>query len=315
MDAWFVDEFYRVEERGKLHAALAQVNFFIPAGLGLSALLGGWLPESLGAVFERSFGITIYSANVAVMVALAGVQLFLTQILVRETPDPERTGNLLTGFRTVPQVLSRSIRYGIREVSVFLIMLAGFAWGVGFSGLENYWQPRFRGVAGERFEPLMLGLLTAGYFFAGSIGSLLSSRAVRWFRGNNTRALFGLRFLQGAFFIWLSLQTGIAGFSILYIIVFLFNGAQNPTQIALFNDLVPERERSTLLSFQSLFLQLGGLLGNLVMGYVAETDSIRRAWWIGAGVLLLSSVLFLFVRERTGDTMGSAPDHGDSADE
>ncbi len=303
MDAWFVDEFYRVEEKSKLQSALARVNFFIPAGLGLAAFIGGWLPESLGRVMETRFGLTIYSANVAVLVPLAGIQMILTSLLVRETPDPDRAGNLMAGFRAVPKVLSSSLRYGIRDLSIFLLMLAGFAWGVGFSGLETFWQPQFRGVAGVRFEPLWLGFLTAGYFFAGSVGSLLSSRTVAWCRGRNTLSLFILRLVQGVFFIFLSIQTGIAGFSVFYILVFLFNGAQNPTQMAVFNGLVPGKERSTLLSFQSLFLQLGGLLGSLIMGYVAEMVSIPRAWWIGAGVLLLSSVLFLFVREKPDDTI------------
>ncbi len=53
--------------------------------------------------------------------------------------------------------------------------------------------------------------------------------------------------------------------------------------------------RSTLLSFQPVMFQLGGLCGSLVIGFLAKTYFIPSAWTAAAVILLLSSVAYLLL--------------------
>lgn len=91
------------------------------------------------------------------------------------------------------------------------------------------------------------------------------------------------------------MQTKILGFSIFYIVVFLFNGLSNSHHAMIFNAHIPETKRSTLLSFESLVLQLGAVLGSVIMGYISKIKSISFAWYIGSIFLVLSSVNYLLI--------------------
>jgi len=73
----------------------------------------------------------------------------------------------------------------------------------------------------------------------------------------------------------------IAGFTIFYLTFFLYNGMGSAPHATIFNYQIPSEKRSTLLSFESLFLQIGGLLGALIMGYISNSFSITIAWFIG----------------------------------
>ncbi|MDD1768296.1 MAG: hypothetical protein LUQ27_07035, partial [Methanomassiliicoccales archaeon] len=58
------------------------------------------------------------------------------------------------------------------------------------------------------------------------------------------------------------------------------------------NDQVPSKARSTLISFRSLMLQLGGVAGAIIIGYLADAASIPVAWTLAGAVLLVSAVAF-----------------------
>ncbi len=97
------------------------------------------------------------------------------------------------------------------------------------------------------------------------------------------------------FLFILSRQLGIGGFAVFYLVFFLFNGAADSPFLAIFNAQVPGNTRSTLLSFGSLVLQLGGMGGSLFLGYLAKAFSIPLAWFVSAGVLAASSLLYLLL--------------------
>ncbi len=296
MDAWFVDEFYRVEEKNKLQPALAKVHAFVPAGLAVSALLAGWLPQSLGALIRGSTGNTVYAANLAVQALFVCIQIGLTALLIGETRVPSGSGGFAGGFRQVPKIIKESIRVGFRNRDILFIFIAVFGWGVGFAGLENFWQPRFESVAGENFRPFLLGIMTFGYFLSGSVGSLLSTPASRLFRKNLPLLLFVSRIVKSGLFLALAYMNGIAGFAVLYFILFSLNGLANSPQDSIFNERIDEKQRSTLLSFQSFFMQTGGMLGILIIGYLARSYSIPLSWIVSASVLGVTGVFFIFIR-------------------
>jgi predicted MFS family arabinose efflux permease len=94
---------------------------------------------------------------------------------------------------------------------------------------------------------------------------------------------------MGATLIGLALQNGTWGFAALYLLFFLLVGVEGSPFAALFNSNVPSEKRSTLLSLQSLVLQVGGLIGTLVLGYVAQVYSFGTAWTVAGLILVLSA--------------------------
>lgn len=305
IDAWFVDEFNKIEPEGNLQAALAKVGTFIPGGLGVGSLIGGLLPMSLGKITSQVPGFGIYSANLIAINALVIVQFLLTSILVIEHLHPDRSSDIWSGFKRTPEVISTSMQYGVKNRVILMLLVSTLAWGLGLSGLENLWQPQVKDILGSDSQTWIFGLLSTGYFLAGSLGYILITPVCKLFNDNYSRVLFGARLLMGTFFLLLALQGRLIGFAVFYLTLFVFNGMSNPPHAALFNAQIPEAQRSTLLSFESFFLQVGGLLGSLVMGYTANTVSIRTAWFAGAGVWGVSSLVYLFLPMMAGKAIES----------
>jgi DHA1 family quinolone resistance protein-like MFS transporter len=298
MDAWFVDEFNKIEPEGNLQEALAKVGTFIPGGLGVGSLIGGLLPMSLGKITSQVPGFGVYSANLITIGILVIVQFLLTSILVVEHLHPDRSSDIWSGFKQTPEVISTSMQYGLKNRVILMLLVSALAWGLGLSGLENLWQPQVKDILGSDSQTWIFGLLSTGYFLAGSLGYILITPVCKLFNNNYPKVLFGTRLLMGTFFFLLALQGSLVGFAVFYLTLFVFNGMSNPPHAAIFNAQVPEAKRSTLMSFESFFLQIGGLLGSLVMGYIANTVSISTAWFVGAGILSVSSLVYFFLPVR-----------------
>jgi len=215
--------------------------------------------------------------------------------MIIEEIKSELKSDFISGLKLLPAVLSTSIKYGIKNKIIFMLLLSTFAWGLGFSGLETFWQPQVKDILGSDSQTWIFGVLTAGYFLAGSFGNLLITPLCTLFKNNYLAILFFIRLFMGTLFFILALQNKITIFAIFYLTLFLFNGMNNAPHASVLNSHIPTEKRSTLLSFESLFLQIGSLLGILIMGYIAHSLSITIAWFVGSSILLLSSFTYLFL--------------------
>jgi len=295
MDAHFIDEFYRLNPEVNLQKEMARIGIFIPLGLGLGSLLGGIIPMTLGNWTVNTFFQSRYAANYLLLIGVLLIQVITTEFLVKEKRPVEKELGLIGGLRKMPEVLGTSIKYGLGHPVILLILLATFVWGFSISGLEQLWQPQVKSILNEGNGSWIYGLLMAGYFTAASLGNLIATPLCRLLRNNFALALFLSRLFMGGLYFILALQTGIIPFAFCYITLFMFNGMQSSPESSLFNDAVPSEKRSTLLSFSSLFLQAGGILGSVFLGFYAEAYSIKAAWIVASVVISLSALLYLLI--------------------
>jgi len=298
LDAWFIDEFYLLDPEGNLQKALSKVGVFIPIGLATGSLIGGFIPMNLGKMAHQLWGFGIYSSNLITVLGLSVIQYIVTSRIIIERVKPEVHTGITAGFKLLPEVLSSSVKYGIKNKIIFILLLATFAMGIGLSGLETFWQPQVKNILGSDSQTWVFGILAAGYFLAGSLGNLLITPFCRFFKNNYLMVLFVIRLAMGLLFFVLSLQKGIVLFAVFYLSLFLFNGMNNAPHAAVLNRNIPTEKRSTLLSFESLFLQIGCLIGRLVMGYIANSNSISMAWLLGATAILLSCFAYLILFKK-----------------
>ncbi|MBB6480919.1 MFS transporter [Spirochaeta isovalerica] len=295
MDAHFIDEFYRIDPVVNLQKEMARIGTFIPLGLGIGSLLGGFIPMALGKWTSQGIFNSVYASNYIIFIIALIVQLITTSLLVHEKqPDGEEAG-LAAGFRKIPEVVGTSVKYGLGHPVLLLLLLATFAWGFSISGLEQLWQPRVQAIAGDGTGSWIYGLLTTGYFLAASVGSLVSIPFCRLFGDRYHLALFTARTLMGSLYFILAYQSGLIPFAFFYFTLFLFNGVQSSPESSIFNESVPSEKRSTLLSFSSLFMQTGGIAGSVALAFLAETYYIGRAWIVASIVIILSAALYLLI--------------------
>ncbi len=77
-------------------------------------------------------------------------------------------------------------------------------------------------------------------------------------------------------------------------------GAIQPLTQSWFNEQIEAEGRATLLSFSSTFATMGGSLGLLVAGGVADAVGIPVAWELGALVLLAAAPCYWSIRSVSG---------------
>jgi len=79
---------------------------------------------------------------------------------------------------------------------------------------------------------------------------------------------------------------------ILYLVFGVSFGISNPVRMAFINRHVPSEQRATVLSFDSLFQQTGGVVGQSGLGYISRMFSIPLGWMLGGAVLYLGYPLY-----------------------
>ena len=84
-------------------------------------------------------------------------------------------------------------------------------------------------------------------------------------------------------------------YDVFYIVVSLFNGISTSPHAAIMNREIPNTKRSTLLSFESLILESGVVVGSIFMGFISKQHSIAVAWYIGSAILFVFSIFYLFI--------------------
>lgn len=310
MDAYFIDALETAAPGKDLQHPLAIMGMFVPAGVAVGSLLGGWLPMSLGPVLKHAGFGDIYSGNIVIGLVCTAGQLLFTALVIHE-PKPSAgteelseelsagTEELTNGFTRFKRTFVTGIAEGLKNKKLLLLLSATLAWGLAFSGLEQFWQPRVKGFLGDDDGTMIFGILSTGYFAASALGSMLSIPLSRLMRNRHGATMILLRLCMGCLFIILSRAAGIGMFSVFYLLTFFANGTSNSPHEAMFNRNVPAGRRATLLSLDSLFLQVGGALGSLYAGFVAETFSIGAAWLIGGIIIMVSSVLYMpFAAEK-----------------
>lgn len=293
MDAYFVDAFDALEHSGELQRFLARIGVFVPLSLALGGLLGGFIPEWADGFVAAGGLLDRYSFLFIVIVLANVLQLLMTIALVPNDQPLDAGGGIAAGLSRFPIILRDSLRLGIANRAVLLLLLGSAAWGVAFAGLEQFWQPYVDGFTLKESPTRLFGYLTTGYFLVGSLGALASSWLFRLI-GSRYGATVGLlRFAIGALFILLSFTGSVLLFATVYLALFFLNGINDSPEQAMFNARVPSSARSTLLSFQSLFLQLGGGAAAVVWGALSEQYSIGLSWRIAGALFALSGLFYI----------------------
>jgi MFS transporter, DHA1 family, quinolone resistance protein len=297
IEAWFIDEYTKFNANGNLQHALARAGAFFPLGIGLGSLLGGAIPALASSTSSDMFG-NPFALNFVLAAGLVLLQVAMTILMIEEIRHPSSKGTILEGVRSTPKQIAISVELGLRNPITRLLIIAFMVLGFAFFSVELLWQPRVSEIIGESSGTWVLGVLAAAYFLATSLGNLVSPAICRIFKDSYASVLLLSRLLAAGALIALSFQQGIFGFAALYILLYFITGIEESPHSTLFNLQVPSQHRSTLISFKSLMLQLGGLIGSFTLGWIANTYSISTTWAFAGMVLGLSSLAYLMLIRR-----------------
>jgi MFS family permease len=295
VEAWLVDALHFAEYDGGLEVVLGRGQM-----IGGAAMLGG---SVAGGVIAQATSLGVpFLLRVGVLLAMFAVAYRLMHDL-GFTPEPR--GQPLRATR---DVFTASLEHGLKNPPVRWVMLsAPFASGVGFYTfyalqpylLELYGDPEAYSVAGLA-AAIVAGAQILGGYAAPRVRGLFRKRTTALILGGGLSAvILVLLGVTNAF--WLAL--------LLLALWGLIFAADMPIRQAYLNDMIPSKQRATVLSFDSLMGSSGGVVVQPALGRAADVYSYSTSFVFGGLIQLLAlPFLVLSRRERApSDTAVASP--------
>jgi MFS family permease len=278
VDAWLVDALRASGYQGELESVFSKGMIVGGAAMLAGSVLGGVVAQltDLGVPFLVRAGILVLMFVIA-FIAMRDIGF-----------TPERSEGPL---RTVRTVFSGSMKHGLGNAPVRYLMLAApFTAGVGIYVFYAL-QPYLLELWGDADAYSIAGLAAA--IVAGSqiVGGLLAPRVRRLFRKRTTVLI-----IAGIIGVVLLLTLGLVpNFWIALAILTVWGIASSiddPIRRAYLNDLIPSNRRATVLSFESLMGNVGGIGIQPALGRVADLSGYAFSLVIG-GVISAVAVPFI----------------------
>ena len=295
LDAWFVDSLQEAEPDIDLQPSLAQAGTITLLALGLGTLIGGYLPTLFGGLAaEGTALLTPLSTTIILSILLKVILIFLTLVVVQERPRENKdSASWRSGFAEVPKIVSESIALSRNSPILLLLMGATLVGGFILAGVETFWQPRFANILGDGAgSSWIFGLIMAVSFLVGVGGNLLSVPLGRFMGKRYALVAVLARGGQSVGLFLLASQGAIIPASIGFWFFYLSMGVLNSPHETLVNEEIPSARRSAMLSIQSLSSYIGGFLGSILLGWIAQQRSISSAWILASVLSMVSLLLY-----------------------
>ncbi|GAA5200484.1 MFS transporter [Arthrobacter gyeryongensis] len=291
VEAWLVDALRFTGYEGGLETVLGRGQMVSGAAMLAGSVAGGVIAQAtnLGVPFLIRVGVLLAMFVVAFL-------------LMRDVGfTPERSAHPLKATRAV---LDASIENGLKNPPVRYVMLAApFSAGVGiyvFYALQPYLLQLF----GDRHAYSVAGLAAAIVAGAQVLGGWLAPRIRRLVRKRTTvlilsgvvsASILVVLGFTNVFWVALALLTLWA----------MVDSAATPVRQAYVNDMIPSKQRATVLSFDSLMGSSGGVVVQPLLGRAADVYGYSASLAI-SGVIELIALPFLLASRRQGSLADQA---------
>jgi MFS family permease len=286
VEAWLVDALASTGYTGSLEAVFGRGLVVTGVAMFVGSVLGGVVAQAtdLGVPFVLRAVILV-------------VMFVFAAVVMRDmgfTPDRS-----LGPLKATRHVLSESVEHGLRKRSVrYVILSAPFASGVGIYAFYAL-QPYLLELYGDPSAYSIAGLAAAVLSLAQVAGGVLAPR-LRGMFARRTTTVIGASLISIATLILLGLNS-VFWLAIVLLVLWGFVFAvAGPVRQAYLNDMIPSKQRATVLSFDSLFGSLGGVFVQPALGRAADLGGYGTSLVIG-GVVELIGIPFLFASRRQRD--------------
>lgn len=297
VDAWLVDALTATGYAGTLESVFGRGLVVTGIATFVGSVLGGIIAQAtnLGVPFLLRAGVLV----------LMFVFAFVAMRDLGFTPDKS-----MGPLAATRNVLRQSIEHGMRKRSVrYVILSAPFASGVGIYAFYAL-QPYLLELYGDPKAYSVAGLAAAILSLAQIAGGMLAARVRRLF-AKRTSTVIGASLASIAVLVLLGL-TAFFWFALLLLVVWGFVFAvAGPVRQAYLNDMIPSKQRATVLSFDSLFGSLGGVVIQPALGRAADLWGYGMSLVIGGAVELIG-IPFLYASRRQRDPADTAGERGGS---
>ncbi len=294
LESWYVDTAQADDPSVAIEDALSRAGTALGLSIASGALLSGalivWHPV------KAMSAITLpYWCAIAVYV----IHLVAAWWMVREPPRPggTRWHRTLDSLHRVPAVVVDGLRTLHSSRILLALVLVEVFWSIGTIAFENLMPIRLAElVGGETRAGALMGPVSAAAWGLFAIGSALAGRTARRIGVVWTAAI--ARILNGAFIIAMGLATGPVGLITTFLLTYTLHGSAGPMHTTLLHRQAAPRNRTTVLSMNSMIAGGAYSLGLLVLGPMAEATSTATAIVVAGAFSILGAALYLPARNQ-----------------
>lgn len=284
IDAWLVDALDAVGYTGSLERVFGRSVAVSGGAMLVGSVLGGVVAQltDLGVPFLMRAGVLV------LMVLVAG-------LLMRDLGfTPDRSEGPIKATRTV---LRASLKHGLGNPPVRWLMLASpFTAGVGFYAFYAL-QPYLLELWGDPEAYSVAGLAAALLSGSAMLGGFLAPVVRRRFRKRTSTIL--LSTVTGVVVL---LGLGLAqNFWVAIALVALWgvmSSIDDPVHRAYLNDMIPSKQRATVLSFDSLMGSGGSAIAQPVLGRSADIGGYGFSLLLSGAISALAIPCVLLSRAQ-----------------
>jgi len=280
VEAWYVDQ--ASADATELTRGLSLGVMAASVALTVGTVAGALIPYGLGV-----------SLAVPVLIA-AGADAVRLVVTLVAMPEPKYGASTVRSIlRGVPPVIAGGVRLAVRNLALTRILMVSTGMGVTLAVIELLtpaWMAELAGSAARGV--LAYGLVAAVGFAADALGSAVSMPLLR--RLGSVRAVsrsgYGVSVLALGGMAAASAMSGFAGIlgaAIAYLLMFVGFGIAAGPLAQLLHSQLTAAERATVVSVQSLLLQVAGAVGAVALGYLAAATGPASAFLVAAVLLAL----------------------------
>jgi MFS family permease len=293
VEAWLVDALAASGYTGSLESVFGRGQMVSGAAMLTGSVAGGYIAQ------QTTLGVPFVLRGVILAVMFAVAYRVMHDIGF----TPEKGGRPLAEMR---KIASASIEYGWRVPAVkWLMVQALFTGGVGIYGFYAL-QPYLLELYGDPEAYQIAGLVAAIVAGAQILGGLSAPRIRRLFH-RRTSALLATAALN---VVALALIGVAESFAVVIALTALWGmvfAATTPIHQAYINDLIPSRQRATILSFDSSMSSAGGVWAQPALGRVADVGGYGASYLASAGIAALAIPFLALSRRQKADADTPGP--------
>lgn len=282
-EAWLVDALHFTGYKGQLESVFGKAQIVAGVAMLSGSVLGGVIAQfsQLGVPY-------------IVRAALLLVTFVIAAVYMKDLGFQPEKG--LSYIKQAKSLLVTSVSFGLKRPALRWVMLsAPFISGVSIYVFYAL-QPYLLELYGEATAYWVAGLTAAIIAASQIIGGLLAGPIRRLFKRRTALLLLGTS-VSAVILIVMGFVPNFAAAVSLIVLWGLIGAAVMPVRQAYMNDLIPSKQRATVLSFDSLLGSSGGVANQPLLGKAADMYGYGTSYVI-AGIVQVAAVPFLFLANR-----------------
>ncbi len=275
--AWLVDRVRHQGYEGPLGKIFAREQQIKSATGIVAAVLGAFAAE------KNSSMPWFWGGCIFALLAI------IATFWMKEEEFVHKKFSFAEGLSAMRNIVKTSGRYTMTNDAVRFIVIMGVVQFFAIQAPNMEWQPFFTQFLSHKRS---LGFIFSGISVAMMIGAALAPRLLKKIGSERTSLSIVQIAIGAGIFLTIfcrSLFPALGHF----LAHEVFRGMFVPLKDMYLNDNIPSKERATLISFESISHHIGGMIGLLVSGVVAQYGSMKAAWTMSGLILIVSALLML----------------------